>query len=517
MPHPMERLVSEQDRTRDLAEELDTALWKLEQMQESFAQLELQREDVGWTRMVQDGQQDMSREGVIRHAEQHRVAAIADPLIRRGTLLTAAYVFGQGVGTRAEGDEVNAVVQGFLDDDVVRKVFTGAQAQERNQVALATDGNIFYALPTDPVTGAVTIRDIPLEEVVDIITDPQDRESVWFYVRRWQETDPETGRLVTRKTAYPQLRYSPATKHRRIRVSPSETVPVQWDTPVYHVAVNQLKGQLWGTADVFSAVPWARGYSEFLNDWARLMKALSRIAYRVSGKNASQSQQMRAQAAHLDQAPAGSTAVLTGDATMEPMPKTGATIDSESARPLATMVAAALGLPVTTLLSDPGQTGARAVAETLNLPTRLIMEARREVWRETRRQILEYVILQAVRAPRGELRRRGTVERAGDRLKTRFRDSGEGTLTIDFPPLDDTPTETIVEAVSKADATGTVPPLVTLELLLRALRVRDVDEILASVTDDDGNFVPPMATAGAAAGQSAADALRRGGNPADYL
>lgn len=519
MSHPLENLVTEHTSNgRDLQGELDTALWKLETLQENMAQLELSREDQGWELLTAQGKRDMSREGIIRHAEQHRVIAIANPLVRRGLQLTAAYVFGQGVGTVAKGDAVNALVQDFLDDPTVRQVFAGAQANSRNQIALGTDGNMFFALPTDPMTGAVTIRDIPMDEVAEIITAPGDREQVQFYLRVWSERDPNSGQYLNRKAAYPALRYSPVTKHRRIRISPTETAPVQWNTPVYHVAVNQQKGQQWGTADVFSAIPWARAYSDFLNDWAKLVKALSRIAWKVTSRGKpGRSQQARAEAHRMGDMPAGSTAVTLGDTQLEPMPKTGATIDSESARPLATMVAAAFGLPVTTLLSDPGQTGARAVAETLNLPTRLVMEDRQEVWRETRRQILEYAILQAVLAPRGPLRRRGRVERTGDMLRPVFREDGEGTLDVTFPPLGDTPVETLMDALVKADSTGKVPPLVTLEQILRALRIRDVDEILKTVTDEDGNFIPPQATVDQSAGRQAAAALRRGEDPTNYL
>lgn len=514
MVNPIERWVTEEKSGgRDLRGELETAVWKLEQLQENMAQLELQREDAGWSKLIETGTQDMSRDGIIRSAEIHRVMAIANPLIRRGLYLTAAYVVGGGVGTTAEHAAVNAVVQGFLDDSTVRKVWAGAQAQETNLIALGTDGNLFYAVPTNPMTGEVTIRDIPMEEITQIITAPGDKETVHYFLREWSEADPRTGQQLRRTKAYPELRYRPLTRQRRIPIGGNRTAPVDWNTPVYHETGDKLKHQQWGTARAFSAIPWARAYTEFLSNWAKLMKALARIAYRAKSSKNSHSQQMRGEMSRLERLEAGSSVALTGDAELEPMPKTGATIDSESARPLATMVAAAFMLPVTTLLSDPGQTGARAVAETLNRPTRLWFESLRENDRETRRQILEYVILQQVKAPRGTLRRLARVVRNGDHETAVFTDSTADTLTIDYPEIDDAPVEDIV----KADSTGKVPPLVTLERLLRALKVRDVDEILEKVTDADGNFIPPQTTVDQAAGRLAVDALRRGGNPADHL
>lgn len=496
-----------------------TLAHELEQLSESLAALELERQDEagGWQRLLQQGEQDFSRDGIVRHAQQHRVLAIANPLIRRGCQLTASYAFGQGVGTTVEGEAQNLVIQDWLDDPTVRRVFTGAEANERNDIALSTDGNAFYAFPTNTMTGETTVRDIPLEEVTRIITAPGDKETIHFYVREWSERNPQTGQYQKMTAAYPELRYSPATQHRRIQLDTHRSAPVQWDSPVLHVAPNRQKGQQWGTADVFTAAPWAKGYSEFLNDWARLMKALSKLAYQRKGGKPSEAQRTRAEVERLHRAPAGSTAVSFGEGQLEAVPKTGATIDSESGRPLATMVAAAFGLPVTTVLSDPGQTGARATAETLNLPTRLRMMARQEVHREARRQALEYVLLQAVKAPRGALRSSGSVVRHGDREIVIWGTVGEGTIDIIFPPLDDLPIEVIVDALQKADDMDKLPPALIAKLLARALKVRDVDEVIDSMTDDDGNFIPPSTTTAQAAGSAAADALRRGGNPADYL
>jgi hypothetical protein len=50
-------------------------------------------------------------------------------------------------------------------------------------------------------------------------------------------------------------------------------------------------------------------------------------------------------------------------------------------------------------------------------------------------------------------------------------------------------------------------------LLLRALGVRDVDELLEDMTDDQGNFIDPNVTAG----DVAAKAYRDGKDPAQAL
>src|SRR4249919_437472 len=188
----------------------------------------------------------------------------------------------------------------------------------------------------------------------------------------------------------------------------------------------------------------------------------------------------------------GATAVTDDSTQLEAVPKTGATIDSESGRPLAAMVAAGLGVPVTMLLGDPGTTGARATAETLDRPTELEMGLRRELWAETDRRLLYYAIDQAVIAPQGMLK--GTVKRdisGRDQVTlTGDEDGSQRTVDVSWPPLEDTPVDVLVKAIATADQTEKMPPLLTFKLLAQALDVEDVDELIDDLTDDQGNWIP---------------------------
>lgn len=482
---------------------LQSAEWRVEQLTESLARLELANEDLGWQRLTNQYQGEFTREGLKRSAELCRIMAIANPMIKRGLSVRAAYIHGQGVGitARADGNEgtqdVNAVVQQFLDDDTNRSALTGHQAKLRLETAMGTDGNVFVALFTNPLDGRVTPRTLPFDEVVEKITKPGDRMITHFYKRIWKEGTDE------HKAYYPDLRYRPVTRAK----THTDGVEIMWDSPVYHLNDNGLDGWTFGIGDAYAALPWARAYKDFLEDWVLLIKALSKIAFQTSSKSTPDSQRKRAALQNLANVPAGSAVNMSEGQKFEAVSKSGATIDSESGRPVLSMVAMALGLPVTTLSADPGQTGARAVAETLNLPTKLEMQGRQELWTEMFRAILGYVIDQAVIAPRGPLK--GTMARDGDAVIVALSGDTDRTLEIVWPSLDELPIETLINAIVEADGTGKVPPLVTLRLLLRALKVRDVDEILEDLTDDDGNFIDPAATAG----QAAADALRDGKVP----
>ena len=172
------------------------------------------------------------------------------------------------------------------------------------------------------------------------------------------------------------------------------------------------------------------------------------------------------------------------------------------------MIAAGIGIPVTMLLADPGQTGARAVAETLDRPMELEMMGRRELWTETYRAILNHVIDAAVLAPQGPLKGtlttsydgQQTIELAGDTPRT---------LVFHWDDLTKTSTKELLESIETANSMGVIPYEQIALLTLRALGVRDPDEIIDSMRDDTGAFIP----ANASLGEALINAAYRGGNP----
>ncbi|WP_426566392.1 hypothetical protein ACPPVT_07550 [Angustibacter sp. McL0619] len=516
--------------SEQLRREQDTNLL----LTESLADAELALEDRGWVELTARSAVVFSRAGLKSAAHVGRVMAVTNTLIRRGVALRIAYVWGDGVQVAARSGEgakqdVNAVIQEFLDDEGNRAAFTGEQAHEENERALATDGNLGIAFFTKPRTGRVQVRTISFDEIEDVICNPDDKDEPWFYERRWtsrQVVTDLTGtstRDVEQRAYYPALGYRPATKRGTIN-----SVEVRWDTPVLLVSVNRLNDWSFGIGDVYTALPWARAYREFMADWAQLVKALSQFAWRVSSKGktratkAAQELRDRTQAAGNaafgTESGAGASLSATDSYQLEAIPKTGATIDSESGRPLAALVAAGLDLPVTMLLGDPGVTGARATAETLDEPQRLSMEARRQRWAEVYRRVTGYVIAESVRAPAGALKGAIGRDEFGREVVTLTGDV-DATVTVEFPPLDKIDPLARVQAITEAEGTGKMPPLTTVRLLLQALGVDDIDSLLDELTDDAGNWIDPQRSQALgdaqAAAQAALDAVKAGDVPAD--
>lgn len=511
-------------QTQQLSEQLGAALNHIEVLQESYADLELAAEDRGWVRLGTQLDQELTRQGIAAIVRNCRVMAVASPLIKRGLQLRAAYVWSLGVTVAGRDQDINAVLQAFWDDESNQRAFTSPQAQEDNERVLGTDGNFFLAFFTDPLVGRVQVRTTPFAEIVDVINNPEDRDDPWFYVREYATTVVRpfvtaAGARTTRtreqrvRVLHPALGYRPATRARTI-----DGHEVRWDQPILHVAVNRLDGTQWGIPDAYASLPWARAYDGFLTDWAKLVKSLSRFAWRLTGDKGSKARRAaETMTSALPQpgrgADAGAAAASGPGVHLEAIPKSGATIDSESGRPLAAMVAAGLGLPVTMLLADPGTTGARATAETLDYPTELEGGMRRDLWGSVLRTVTSYVVDQAIKAPRGPLT--GQVIRdpyTGQETIT-LAGEAERTIDIDWPDHTRDSIKEQVDAIVAAAGTGKLPAELVARLLMLALDVDDVDELLEDMTDDDGNFIDPEASAGDAAVQR----FRRGEDPAEAL
>jgi hypothetical protein len=494
------------------------------EMTESMGLLEHQMLEPGWQRLTADADHEFTRDGLRRITAVCRIMALKNPLIKRGLSLRQSYIWGQGVEITARDKKINDVVQLFLDDNI--STFSGAQARTELDHAVHTDGNVFLALFTQPLAGRVRVRAIPWDEITNVVTNPEDKSEPWYYRREWwwESIDPTSGGILTARKScyYPALGYQPRVRPVRMNLTiygDSGDVPVQWDAPIYHVKVNTHLHWKWGVPDVYAAIDWAMAYKDFLTDWATLVKSLSRFAWRLTAPGSKQAQAR----AKLSAAPgidpvtgefrsSGATALQPPGQMLEAIPKSGATIDSESGRPLAAMVAAALDLPVTMLLGDPGVTGARATAETLDTPTERAMDARRGIWSEAYNAILQYVIVESVRAPEGILHGK-IVRDEYDSEQIKLWGKRDTTIDISWPDLDEVDVEKIVKSIVEADGTGHIPPLVIARLLLEALGVSDIDQILEKLTGPDGEFLAPTIDAG----QAAAAAFRQGQDPAALI
>jgi hypothetical protein len=458
-------------------------------MQESVAELELALEDQGWTRMLWTSAQEFSRSGLRTINDVARTMWLKNPLIKRGVDVQTHYVFGQGVSITAQDEAVNEIVQAFLDDAKNQAELTNAQAMQTKERELQLFANLFFVFFTDRAQGGrVRIRTIPVNEIDDIICNPEDAKDPWFYQRTWVQTDLD-GTQRSQTVCYPDWRHV-GRKERTVRGH-----PVDWDTPVYHVRVNALGDMRFGVSEVYSAIDWALAYKNFLEDWATLSRAYSRFAHKLTLAGAG-STKVAAATAQIEAAGrpmAGSTFVAGEGVDLAPMRIGGANVQAEDGRRILLMVCAALGLPES-FMGDVS-VGTLATAKSLDRPTELKMVARQTLWGDVFDAILQFVIVQAVRY--GELPGRVTAEDDGTPAVTLGVDPETGkerstAITVQWPPILEHDVAASIESIVKAAtlggsaSAGTIPDERYLtRLLLSALGEQDVDALVAEMFPED--------------------------------
>jgi hypothetical protein len=463
---------------------------------ERIAELELALEDSSWMRQAAAYDREFSREGLRQICKLAQLMFLKNPLIQRGVLVQRYYVFGQGMSVRAENKAVDAVVQSFWGDPKNQSEISSQQALGYLEQELALTGNLFLAMITTP-QGRVRVRSIPMDEVEDIITNPDDANEPWYYKRTWTQTEIviETGAtsLVTQTAYYPDWRYNWTTGSSR----PTKigNAPVHWDTPVYHVRVGGTKRMRFGVPEIYAAIDWARAYNGFLEDWATLTKALSKFAWKLTtkgGKNAIAAAKARlattlsTSTSESNPAPvAGSTFIGSDYTDMAPIPKTGANVSAEDGRRLMLMVAAATGLPES-FFGDVS-IGTLATAKSLDRPTELKMMDRQALWADLLRDVFEYVIRQAVAYGRldGEFSQDEDGEPIvilGDDPETD--EPMSAAVSITFPPILEHDVAASINAIVQAATLGGMPTAGTMDgrtlttMLLNALGIEDVQPVL---------------------------------------
>jgi hypothetical protein len=480
----------------------------VELLQERLAELELAVEDAGWQRLAGESAREFSRDGLRRIAALSRLFYLKNPLIRRAVTLQATYVWGQGLNVHARHPAVDAVVQRFLDEPSTRAELTGHQARVLKEIDLQVEGNVFLVLFPDPADGRVRVRSIPPDEVVDIVTNPDDAKEVWYYRRVWsvRAFDPATGTTgaQSRTAYYPDWRYRPSVRPAAIGGS-----PVEWDTPVYHVKVGGLSDMRFGVPETYAALDWARAYKAFLEDWATITRALSRFAWNLTtpgGAKGVAAARARlgttlaagASAEQMETNPppvTGSVFIGADGTRLEPVRTSGATTSAEDGRRLLLMVAAATGLPET-FFGDVS-VGTLATARSLDRPTELKFRDRQTLWADVLNDLLQYAIDWAARAPAGPLpAATGQDPEALHVVLGEDPDTGEPIdryVSIEFPPILEHDVEATVGAIVSAATLGGNPPAGTIDpkllskLLLTALGQDDVDELLGQMyPDEDG-------------------------------
>lgn len=473
-------------------------------LNERLADLELQLENAGWIR-----QQDLytssefSLNGLKTIARLARIFYLKNPLIQRGVDVQTDYVFGRGVTIQAKDEEINAVIQSFLDDLKNQAEITSHQSMLQKDRELQLDGNLFLCFFVHEITGRVRARSIPFQEIGDSpICNPDDAKEPWYYKRVWQT---QNGDAYKEHTAYYRdWQYSGTD----VSMLPKNAIIA--DGAVFHIKMGGFSDWRFGVSEVYAALDWARAYKGFLENWATLMQAYARFAMKLQTKGGTSG--VAAAKAKVQTGLSSSNGIETNppatkgamfiqsdQVALDVVKTAGATTKAEEGRRLLLMVAAAQGLPET--FYGDVSVGTLATAESLDRPTELKFSNRQEFWQSNYTRIVWFVIRCSVAANQGALSSIGRMEAneyGEDQLVIQEGINQE--LTIQFPEILSISIKDHVQSiVSAATLNGAqltlFDPITVTKMLMEAMGVDDIDEKLKTLFPDGINqvYTPPQA------------------------
>lgn len=379
--------------------------------QGAYGDIDLAMQNVEWRREINLSWLEFSRWGIQQIILVSRLYYIKNPIIRRLIDVSSCYVFGRGFEVSSPDEDANDVLKDFLERN---QRTLGQIALTTLERAKYTDGNLFFALFADKADkGLVNIRTIDPTEIQDIIYDPDDSETPWYYHRSWniRRVDERTGAVsqVQDDCWYPALEYEPSYEPDKI-----QEYRVEWGTRIHHRKCGTVSKWSFGCPLIFPALDWAREARRYLEACASVMAALSQIAYKITTKGGQQAmsgikQQMETTVSVgsnlFDTNPpavAGATMAMGPGTSVEAMRSNGAAQDPEKVRQYKLMCCMTVGVPET-FLADVS-TGNLATATTLDRPTELVFLERQEAWREDLVIIAKYVLKVSGNATNGKLR-----------------------------------------------------------------------------------------------------------------
>lgn len=375
---------NDDDKIAELEREIAYLGHDLREAKEDLLKVSDAFDNIGWSPLDQKSSVEIPLETVKRMAQVSRGLYTLNPFVNRGVNARIGYIWGRGVQFDGVDDIADTI-------ELNRRKLFNNDAYTEFERALATDGNVFIALPTGENPDENTAIRVPLDQIFSAVCNPDDAEDIWYYKREWnvKKVNATTGEVVDEK----KIKYYPTIQYVKKLEKTGKNLPRRWNRygveqnyAIQHVAVNRQIGWRWGVPDVAPVVYWAKAYKEYLEDNAMLVKAYSRIAWTIQAGSAMGGQ---AAAAQVMRPPSrdpftgevrdvGGTAVMGPGTVANPTSAPGSQVDFDKGSALASAIASGLQVSKVVITSDPGS-GNRATAETLDLPTLKAMEARQQL------------------------------------------------------------------------------------------------------------------------------------------
>jgi hypothetical protein len=477
-------------------------------------ELELTMEDIGWRDLSSlSSNINFSRAAVRKLTNLSRIMYLLNPLIKRAVSVQQLYVWGSGVEITAESDIVEEVLEDFFDSPGNQSIIGAAWTHREKD--LRVDGNLFFVFYRSKETGAARVRLLPVQQIEDVVVNPEDENEPWYYLRLFTPTvsmvQPTQELPTAREVLYPDINYHPAVRPDRVN-----NYPVMWDNPIIHLKSGGITGQKFGLPELFCVLNWATAYKKILENFATVIQAYARLAMKITGTsgkkgNAAAKSKLGTGVSGsriLDNNPpnvAGGWWTSSGSIDVNPIKTANSTTGPDEARALRSMVAAGSDTPEH--FFGDSDIGNFATSTTLDRPTELKMVARQKMWAGFILHVSNKLIEWSASATDGKLRNAGYILSAEtdpftgeDSVIITPPDGDSVAVTVTFPSILQRDVVDRVRSVVQAltlngsPAEGIIPSRkLGCKLLLEALGRADADELadILYPTDVTQGFADP--------------------------
>lgn len=336
----------------------------------------LRIEDDGWDIFLGGNgtpEKGLSLDDLKKWSERILEASVAG-WMKQGFMLRDTYVQQDGgiqydgIPGAKQGRGVN--VRDLIDNPINQRAFFSPQARTRREKRLYSEG--FALWVGDDKTKL--LQAVPLSQVTDTLTDPDDDSIIYAYKREWsrRQSDGEYKDMVRWYfvDTYKDLNESSyiTVDERRERIETGFTA--------FDMHANSVEGWRFGIPDALGAWIWNNYAKQAYMDGLDVTAAMASIIYSVSNSSAKGAQNAAVQLA--TPMGAGSTTVLGGGNAMSALSTAGNAYDFSKIREVVALIATSLSVSNIALTSNPGDAGSSyGSAQTLDLPVRLAIEMRR--------------------------------------------------------------------------------------------------------------------------------------------
>lgn len=397
----MAEAISEMSANAEQLAEMRNVAENLQMQIESMSNLSLMADSAGWIELGQYQADGPTLYQVQDVARKLRNLLGLNAHIGRGARARHSYIWEGGIhhdaipGSR-QGRGTN--VQAIIKDPINQANFFGAAARERQEKACYASGH-YFVVGGDAKTGRNAspkrLYSLPLWQITAALVNPDLPDEIWAVRRSWSPdgiVDTSQTLPVGASAQKHEWIFLNAHVGKRTRIvgynGGDETVAQ--DKRIFMEVVNRQDGWTWGLPDAVAAFAWTDQYRRGLINGIKMQEALATLAFKMTGKSAAgaNAAAQKVQSSTVK----GGTAAMVDGMDVAALSTAGRGYDFDSLRPVLAAAATAIDISVVALSSDPGAAGSSyGSAATLDMPTRLAMEARRSIHIEFEKEILAWL------------------------------------------------------------------------------------------------------------------------------